>query len=58
VPVQNLVELTPSVLTGQDTAARARAFAAEVLGKPACSGARPAGILRLSQAVMPAPTAG
>jgi 3-hydroxybutyryl-CoA dehydrogenase len=33
VPVQNLVELTPSVLTGEDTATRARAFAAEVLGK-------------------------
>jgi 3-hydroxybutyryl-CoA dehydrogenase len=33
VPVQNLVELTPSVLTGADTVTRARAFAADVLGK-------------------------
>jgi len=33
VPVQNLVELTPSVLTGEDTVTRARAFAADVLGK-------------------------
>jgi 3-hydroxybutyryl-CoA dehydrogenase len=33
VPVQNLVELTPSVLTGEDTVTRARAFAADGLGK-------------------------
>jgi 3-hydroxybutyryl-CoA dehydrogenase len=33
VPVQNLVEVTPSVLTGADTVTRARAFAADVLGK-------------------------
>jgi 3-hydroxybutyryl-CoA dehydrogenase len=34
-PVQQLVEVIPSVLTGQDTAARARAFVTEVLGKTA-----------------------
>ncbi len=32
-PVQQLVELIPSVLTSEDTAARARAFVAETLGK-------------------------
>jgi 3-hydroxybutyryl-CoA dehydrogenase len=33
--VQKLVEVIPSVLTGDDTAGRARAFVAEVLGKTA-----------------------
>jgi len=35
VPVQKLVELIPSIVTGQDTAARARAFVTGVLGKTA-----------------------
>jgi 3-hydroxybutyryl-CoA dehydrogenase len=35
--VQKLVEVIPSVLTGQDTADRARAFVAGVLGKTAIS---------------------
>jgi len=34
-PVQKLVELIPSILTGQDTADRARAFVTGVLGKTA-----------------------
>ena len=34
-PVQKLVEVIPSVLTGPDTADRARAFVADVLGKTA-----------------------
>jgi len=34
-PVQKLVEVIPSVLTGLDTADRARAFVADVLGKTA-----------------------
>lgn len=34
-PVQKLVEVIPSVLTGQDTASRARAFVTGVLGKTA-----------------------
>src|SRR5690606_41519745 len=33
VPVQKLVELIPSLLTGEETAKRAEAFASEVLGK-------------------------
>ncbi|MCX4539421.1 3-hydroxybutyryl-CoA dehydrogenase [Streptomyces sp. NBC_01565] len=33
VPVLPLVELVPSLLTGEETARRARAFASEVLGK-------------------------
>lgn len=33
VPVMNLVELVTSLLTSQETAARARSFATEVLGK-------------------------
>ncbi|OPC83538.1 3-hydroxybutyryl-CoA dehydrogenase [Embleya scabrispora] len=33
VPVQKLVELVPSLLTDESTAARAEAFASEVLGK-------------------------
>src|SRR5687768_1273095 len=33
VPVLHLVELIPSLLTGDDTAERARAFAADTLGK-------------------------
>jgi 3-hydroxybutyryl-CoA dehydrogenase len=36
-PVQKLVEVIPSVLTGQDTAGRARQFVSEVLGKTAIS---------------------
>jgi 3-hydroxybutyryl-CoA dehydrogenase len=34
-PVQKLVEVIPSVLTGPDTVGRARAFVADVLGKTA-----------------------
>jgi 3-hydroxybutyryl-CoA dehydrogenase len=44
-PVQKLVEVIPSVLTGQDTAGRARAFVTGVLGKTAITATDRAGFV-------------
>jgi hypothetical protein len=43
--VQNLVEVIPSVLTGQDTADRARAFVADALGRTAAPAADRSGFV-------------
>lgn len=45
VPVLPLVELVPSLLTGEDTTRRTRAFAAEVLGKEVVDAADRAGFI-------------
>ncbi|MFJ9413353.1 3-hydroxybutyryl-CoA dehydrogenase [Streptomyces sp. NPDC101227] len=45
VPVLPLVELVPSLLTGQDTVSRTRAFAADVLGKQVVQAADRAGFV-------------
>ncbi|MFH8572449.1 3-hydroxybutyryl-CoA dehydrogenase [Streptomyces sp. NPDC017993] len=45
VPVLPLVELVPSLLTGEDTTRRARSFAADVLGKEVVQAADRAGFI-------------